>query len=73
MEICAGTYDRTVKMALTMGNSRPLFVYFRPFQTAIHFKLKKHRCCGWDLNPGPQDGRRRRTAKDVFTVTKGST
>ena len=25
------------------------------------YKLKKHRYCAWDSNPGPQDGRRRRS------------
>ena len=51
-----------------MGQSRPLFVYFRCFHIPIQmtniqfeqFKLKKRRWCAWDSNPGRHDGRRRR-------------
>ena len=51
-----------------MGQFRPLFVYFCTFQiiiqvTNIQFelcKLKKHRWCAWDSNPGQTDGRCRR-------------
>ena len=46
-----------------MGQSRPLFVYFRSFHTPIQMtntNWKKHRWCAWDSNPGRQDGRRRR-------------
>ena len=46
-----------------MGQSRPLFVYFRPFRITIQFWLEKgkaRRFCAWDSNhPGPQSGRRR--------------
>ena len=53
---------------LKMGQSRPLFVYFRCFHIPIQmtniqfeqFKLKKRRWCAWDSNPGRHDGRRRR-------------
>ena len=51
-----------------MGQSRPLFVYFRSFHIPIQmtniqfeqYKLKKCRWCAWNSNPGQQDGRRRR-------------
>ena len=36
-------------------------IYFRLFNTLqFKLKLKKHRWCAWDLNPGRQDGRRKR-------------
>ena len=48
-----------------MGQSRCLFVYFRPFHFPIQmtniqfeqYKLKKRRWCAWDSNPGRQDCR----------------
>ena len=46
-----------------MGQSRQLFVYFRPFLIIISIigtNWKKHRWCAWDLNPWPPDGRCRR-------------
>ena len=44
-----------------MGQSRPLFVYFRYFLDTISIKQieKKCRWSAWESNPGPQDGRRR--------------
>ena len=30
------------------------------FSLQFQYKLKKHRWCAWDSNPGTQDGRRRR-------------
>ena len=42
-----------------MGESRPLLVYFRYFLITI-FSNTKCWWCAWVLNPGPQDGRRRR-------------
>ena len=46
----------------------PLFVYFRSFDIPIQmtniqfeqYKLKKHRWCAWDSNPGHQDGMHKR-------------
>ena len=36
-------------------------IYFRLFNTLqFKLKLKKHRWCAWDLNPGQQDGRQKR-------------
>ena len=35
-----------------MGQSRPLFVYFRLFHITQFNKLMKRRWCAWDLNPG---------------------
>ena len=43
-----------------MGQSRPVLFIFFLFSLQFQYKLKKHRWCAWDLNPGPQDGRRRR-------------
>ena len=44
-----------------MGQSRPLFVYFRSFLITISIQIeKKHRWCAWDLSLGPQDGSHRR-------------
>ena len=44
-----------------MGQSLPLFAYFRSFLVTISIQMeKKSRWCAWDLNPGPQDGRHRR-------------
>ena len=46
-----------------MGQSWPLFVYFRSFHIPIqmtNINWKKHRWCAWDSNPGRQNGRRRR-------------
>ena len=50
-----------------MVQTRPLFVYFRPFLNTmtnigntIDYKWKKQRWCAWDPNPGLQDGRFRR-------------
>ena len=34
--------------------------YFDLFSSKFKYKLKKHRCCAWGSNPGPQDVRRRR-------------
>ena len=47
---------------IKMGQSRPLFVYFRHFLDTISIIQieKKRRWCAWDSNPGQQDGRRRR-------------
>ena len=44
-----------------MGQSRPLFVYFRHFLIIISIiKIGKNlRWCAWDSNPWLQDGRRR--------------
>ena len=44
-----------------MGQSRPLFDYFRFFLITISIIQieNKHRWRAWDLNLGPQDGRRR--------------
>ena len=37
-----------------------LFLFiFVLFLLQFQYKLKKHRWCAWDSNPGPQDGRRR--------------
>ena len=45
---------------LKMGQSRPLFVYFRIFhKTQININWKMCRWCALDSNPGWQDGRRR--------------
>ena len=41
-----------------MGQSRPLFVYFRYFLETISL-IQKRRWSAWESNPGPQDGRRR--------------
>ena len=53
-----------------MGQTRPLFVYFRPFLNTIanNLIIKKRR---WHSNPGRQDGRRRRIhwAMAVPTLT----
>ena len=44
-----------------MGQSRPLLFIFVLFQLQFQYKLKKKlRWCAWELNPGLQDGRRRR-------------
>ena len=44
-----------------MGQSRPLLFIFVLFTSQINYKLKKkRRWSAWDLNPGLQDGRRRR-------------
>ena len=58
-----------------MGQSRPLFVYFRSFLITISIQIEKW--CAWDSNPGLQDGRRRRnhgamaaTQVGHFTVPK---
>ena len=45
---------------LKIGQSRPLFIYFRPFLITIKYRLKKRRCCTWGSNPGLQDGKHRR-------------
>ena len=47
---------------LKMGQSRPLFVYSHPFSHYNFNNTNWEMCwwCAWDLNPGPQDGRRRR-------------
>ena len=38
-----------------------LFLFiFRPFHIAIQIKKANLRCCAWDSNPGPRDGKRRR-------------
>ena len=43
---------------LKMGQSRPLFVYFRSFLITISIQIeKKRRWCAWDSNPGPQVSR----------------
>ena len=35
-----------------------LFLFiFVLFSSQFKYKLKKHRCCAWGSNPGPQDGR----------------
>ena len=36
-----------------------IFSLFSHYITIMQIE-KKHRCCAWDSNPGPQDGRRRR-------------
>ena len=36
-----------------------LFIFVL-FTTQFDYKLKKHRCCAWDSNSGPQYGRRSR-------------
>ena len=41
-----------------MGQTLPLFVYFRPFNIAM--QLKKRKQCARDSSPGPQDEKRRR-------------
>ena len=52
-----------------MGQSRPLFVYFLSFLVTISIQIeKRHRWCAWDLNPGPQDGRRRLFYKCAIPV-----
>ena len=44
-----------------MGQSRPLFVYFRPFLVTIStIQFEKLRWCAWDSNLWPKDGRHRR-------------
>ena len=49
-----------------MGQSRPLYLFifvlftFKFNWQIYSLKLKKHRWCAWDSNPGRQDGRRRR-------------
>ena len=46
-----------------MGQSWPLFVYFRSFHIPIqmtNINWKKHRWCAWGSKPRQQDGRRRR-------------
>ena len=44
-----------------MGQSRPLFVYFRYLLITISIIQieKKRRWCAWDSNLGPQNGKRR--------------
>ena len=48
-----------------MGQTQPLFVYFRPFLNTMTNTAQKlttksvPRWCAWDSNPGQQDGRRR--------------
>ena len=48
-----------------MGQTRPLFLlisvlFSTQWQILHKFEYKKRRWCVWDLNPGWQDGRRRR-------------
>ena len=39
-----------------------LFLFtFMLLSSHFKYKLKKRRCCAWGSNPGPQDGRRRRS------------
>ena len=52
-----------VNYFLNMRQFWPLFCFiFVLFTLQFKFKLKKakRRCCAWDSNQGPQDGRRRR-------------
>ena len=56
--------DRQGFTFLNMAQPLSLFCFFSSFSryddklsTQSETKLKKHRCCAWDLNPGPQDER----------------
>ena len=61
------------------GANPAFFVYFPSFlntmTNTVHFnqKWKKRRCCAWDSNQGPQDGRHRwihwAMVAPVFTYT----
>ena len=42
------------------ANPGLFFFIFVLFLLQFQHKLKKHRWCAWDSNPGPQDGRHRR-------------
>ena len=42
---------------LNMVQSRPLFVYFRPFHITIQIEKTERRCCVWDSNSEPQNGK----------------
>ena len=54
-----------------MGQSRPLFVLFSVFSCYnFNTNWKKRRWCAWDLNPGSQDGRRRRN-HGAMAATQG--
>ena len=53
-------------LCIKTSQSRPLFVYFRPFDTHnFNINWKKHRRYAWDSNPGLQDedGSRRRSTE----------
>ena len=41
------------------GQSQPLFVYFRSFQTIIQIQIEKAKMLCLGFNLGPQDGRRK--------------
>ena len=41
------------------ANPSLFWFIFILFSLQFQHKLKKHRWCAWDSNPGPQDGRRR--------------
>ena len=53
-----------------MSQSRPLFCLFSYFSHYNFNKtnLKKHRWCGWDSNPWPQEGRRTQFHRAVAAV-----
>ena len=42
---------------LNMVQSRPLFVYFRPFHITIQIEKTERRYCVWDSNSEPQNGK----------------
>ena len=53
----------TLAMIFFFKKNGPIPASFCLFLSFSHYNFnnrKKHRWCAWDLNPGPQDGRRRR-------------
>ena len=61
-------YNEQVKTCyFLMGQSRPLFVYFRSFLNSIQMT------CTWDSNPGPQDSRRKRNHGTIAAASKNIT
>ena len=63
--IWSSGYWRTLTFAMFFLNgpipaSFCLFSFFSHSNSNDKYKLKKHRWCAWDSNPGRQDGRRRR-------------
>lgn len=51
----------TVYFLYNMGQSMPLFIYFRHFIITVQIWIEKMKwmCCAWDSNQWPQDGRHR--------------
>ena len=63
---------KTINSFFKWANPGLFLFIFVLFSLQIQYKLKKHRWCAWDSNPGLQDGRRRRNHGAMAATTNNS-